>query len=123
MRPFFSLFRVAGINIRVHFSFIILPALLGGYYGWQYGTEVGLRAFCLVLLVFACVIGHELCHSLRALGFGIKVPVITLNPMGGVATMMRIPREPWQEFWIAIVGPFFNFALAIILFIPLYLII
>ena len=120
MNSFFHLFRAFGIDIRAHSSFILLPSLLGIYYGWNYGVEVGLRASCLVLIVFLCVIGHELSHSLKAKTFGIEVPMITLYPMGGVASMMRIPREPRQEFWIAIVGPLFNFALAVLLIIPLF---
>jgi Zn-dependent protease len=120
MPPSFSLFHIAGIRIRIHPSFILLPVFFGVYYGWNYGFEIGVRAACLVLMVFSCVIGHELCHSLKARHYGIDVPVITLYPMGGVASMMRIPREPWQEFWIALVGPLFNFALMLILFFPLY---
>lgn len=73
-----------------------------------------------MLIVFLCVIGHELSHSLKAKEFGIEAPMITLYPMGGVASMMRIPREPRQEFWIAIVGPLFNFVLTAILIVPLY---
>lgn len=80
---------------------------------------VGFRMFVLVLCVFLCVLGHELTHSLRAISLGIRVPVITLYPMGGVASMARIPKEPWQEFSIAIVGPLFNFGLAAILYFPL----
>lgn len=51
---------------------------------------------------------------------GINVPQITLYPIGGVATLSRIPCEPGQEFLITIVGPLFNFALAFLLFVPLY---
>ena len=36
--------------------------------------------------------------------------------------MMRIPREPRQEFLIAVAGPLFNFVLTAILFFPLLLI-
>ena len=83
---------------------------------------VGSRASCLVLLVFVCVVGHELSHSLCAKRFGIRVPVITLYPIGGVASMMRIPREPRQEFLVAIAGPLFNFVLAASFYFPLLLI-
>ena len=120
MNSSFDLFRIFNIRVRIHLSFFLLPLFLGVYYGWHYGVEIGVRAFCLVLLVFLCVIGHELCHSLKAKSLGIEVPVITLYPMGGVASMMRIPREPWWEFWISVVGPLFNFVLAAVLFLPLY---
>jgi Zn-dependent protease len=39
--------------------------------------------------------------------------------MGGVASMMSIPKDPWKEFSISVVGPFFNFALAAILYFPM----
>ena len=121
-RPF-SLFRLAGIDIRVHPSFILLPIGFGVYYGTLAGWEVGLRAFSLVLAVFGCVLAHEFCHSLKARSFGIRVPSITLYFMGGVAGMERIPREFKKEFWISIVGPLFNFGLALVMFFPLYWII
>ena len=47
MNRFFRLFRAFGITIRIHFSFILLPVFLGLYYGWNYGLEIGVRAFCL----------------------------------------------------------------------------
>ncbi len=87
--------------------------------GWQ----VGVRLFVLVLLVFMCVLGHELTHSLRARSLGIDVPCITLYAIGGIASMQRIPRDPGQEFSISIVGPAFNFLLAAVIYFPLYLVI
>ncbi len=116
----FRIFRIIGIDIRVHPSFVLLPTFLGIYYGWQGGLSVGLRAFVLVLAVFACVLAHELCHSLVARSFGVNVPAITLYMMGGVAGMQYIPREPKKEFLISIAGPLFNFSFAVVLFFPLY---
>lgn len=108
-----------GIDIRIDKSFWLLPAGVSAYLAWQFGVEVGLRGFVLILGVFACVIGHELCHSLCAMHFGVRVPAITLYPMGGVASLLRIPKKPAQEFWIALSGPAFNFLLAAALYAPL----
>jgi Zn-dependent protease len=116
----FRLFRIFGIDVRVHFSFLFLPLFFAFLYTKDYGLGTGFRAAVLILMVFACVLAHELCHSFQARRFGIAVPEITLYPIGGIARMQRIPREPWQEFWIAIVGPFFNLGLAAFLFFPLY---
>ncbi len=85
----------------------------------ELGVLGGIRVFVLVLLVFVCVIGHEISHSLVSKFFGIPVPHITLYPMGGVATMERIPRNPAQEISIALAGPFFNFGIAAILYLVL----
>lgn len=111
--------RLFGVEIRLHLSFILLPLFFGFYYGWQYGTDTGIKMSVLVLLVFVIVVGHELSHCWAASRFGIHTPHITLYPMGGVATMQAIPREPVKEMLISIAGPLFNFVLAAALYFPL----
>lgn len=115
--------KIFGIEIRVHRTFWLLPLLLSFWIARDEGAQAGVRIFVLVLLIFVCVLGHELAHSLRAKSLGINVPYITLYPMGGVASMQRIPRNPSEEFSISIVGPLFNFALAALLYFPLYFLI
>ena len=110
---------MSGIQIRIDRTFWLLPIGLSLWTAKDEGPAAALRMFVLVLCVFLCVLGHELSHSLRALSLGIRVPVITLYPMGGVASMARIPKDPLQELSIAIVGPLFNFALAAALYFPL----
>jgi len=116
----FRLFRLFGIDVKIHASFFLLPAAISYLYTHAYGFEIGLRAVVLVVMVFACVLAHEFSHSLKAKSYGIHVTDITLYAIGGVASMQRIPREPRLEFLIAIAGPLFNFALALILLVPLY---
>ena len=112
--------RLFDIDIRIHVTFFLLPIIVGGFYFHQYGFLVGLRAFFLIPALFVCVLGHELCHSLVAKRFAVRVPEITLYFIGGVASMHRIPRQPKKEFLIAVVGPLFNFALAAAVYFPLY---
>ncbi|MDP3152332.1 MAG: site-2 protease family protein [Archangium sp.] len=104
--------RVAGIELRVHLSFLLV-ILLGA---WQWGG-LGLRGavfgIVLTLLTFASVTLHELGHSLVAKAFGIPVKDITLYPIGGVARLGRRPKTPGQEFLIAIAGPAVNVVLAL----------
>ena len=109
------LFRIGGMDVKIHLTFFLLPLAVGFIYYNAYGFLIGLRAVSLLLLVFLCVLAHEFSHGLRAKSLGIAVSDITLYPMGGVATMHRIPRQPRLEFSISIVGPLFNFALALIL--------
>lgn len=114
------LFSLSGIEVRVDRTFWLLPAALSIWVGYQNGPAAALRMFVLVLAVFACVLGHEFTHALRARALGVGVPVITLYPIGGIASMMRIPKDPWQEFSIAAVGPLFNFGFAAVLFFPMH---
>ncbi len=123
MKISFRVAKLFNIDIRLHLTFFILPVLVSLVYYHQYGFGVGLRAFCLVIFVFLCVLGHELCHSLMAKRYGIAVPEITLYLIGGVASMHRIPRQPKKEFMISIVGPLFNFLLALLSYWPLYFLI
>jgi len=108
-----NLFRVFGIQLAVHGSFLLLLAY-AGVAGWQDGGGWS-GAFASVLLVslfFVCVILHELGHALTARRFGVRVPRILLLPIGGIAEFDRIPRQPAQELLITAAGPAVNFLLA-----------
>ena len=110
-----NLFRVGGIQLSVHVSFLLLLTYYG-YDGWQTGAGAGLCwSVGLVVLFFICVILHELGHSLTAMRYGVKVPRILLLPIGGMAEFDRMPRKPSQELLITIAGPAVNFVLAAIL--------
>lgn len=110
-----NLFRLFGIQLAVHVSFLLLLA----YFGWQGWQEGGVRGMAwsmvLIVLFFTCVIMHELGHSLTARRYGVRVPRILLLPIGGMAEFDRIPRRPSAEFLITIAGPAVNFALALLL--------
>lgn len=111
--------RVAGIDVYLHFTFLLILA----FYGWEGFLRGGLAgAFLTViftLLLFLCVLLHEFGHAFAALAFGIRTPDITLLPIGGVARLERMPRNPWQEFLIAIAGPMVNVVIALVLFLVL----
>jgi hypothetical protein len=64
------------------------------------------------LLLFACVLLHELGHALTARAFGIPVPGMTLFIFGGVAHIAREATRPSIELRIAIAGPLVSLALA-----------
>jgi Zn-dependent protease len=110
-----NLFRVFGIQLAVHASFLLLLVYFG-YEGW---VEGGLPGLCwsvgLIVLFFVCVILHELGHSLTARRYGVKVPRILLLPIGGMAEFDHIPRKPSAELWITVAGPAVNFVLAALL--------
>ncbi|MEZ4832788.1 MAG: site-2 protease family protein [Caldilineaceae bacterium] len=109
--------RLWGIDIQVHWSFILI--LVYGafiYSGTASDPLVGaIYGIAVILLLFLCVSLHELGHALTAKYFHVNVPYITLLPIGGVAQLERMPRRPWHEFLIAIAGPAVNFVLALLL--------
>lgn len=111
------LVRLWGIDIQVHWTFLLI--LVYGAFAYSAGTANpvagALYGVMVILLLFLCVVLHELGHALTAKYFHVNVPYITLLPIGGVAQLERMPRRPWHEFLIAIAGPAVNFVLAILL--------
>lgn len=121
MKGSIGLFKLFGIEIRIHITFLLLPAFFGIYYALNFGTMTGVRAVVLIFFIFLCVIAHEMCHSLMAKKYHIKVKDITLLPIGGIASMRAMPENPKQEFFISIAGPAFNLIFAAVIFYPIYL--
>ena len=111
------IFRIAGIQLRIHITFLLLIAWLAfGYYA-QCGSAAALSRVIFVLLLFLCVVLHEFGHAFAAKAFGINTPDITLLPIGGVARLERMPEEPVQELIIAVAGPLVNVVIALGLFV------
>jgi stage IV sporulation protein FB len=114
-----KLITVAGIPIRVHASFLLIliwAAWAGLNNGGNQSAAVRIGFMVLfTLLLFLCVVLHELGHSLVAKAVGAKVHDITLWPIGGVARMSAMPRRPLHEFLISAAGPAVNVVLAVVL--------
>lgn len=100
--------RIAGIQLRIHVTFLLLMVWLA------FGSA---STAIFVLLLFVCVVLHEFGHALAAKMYGINTPDITLLPIGGVARLERMPEEPKQELVIAIAGPLVNVIIAACLFV------
>jgi Zn-dependent protease len=114
------LFRVFGIRLAVHFTFLLLV----GYAAWSGWMEnpgdrwMGVALdLVLIVLLFTCIVLHELGHSLTARRYGITVSRILLLPIGGMAEFDSIPREPRREFLISLAGPAVNFFIVLVLLI------
>ena len=117
----YRLLRVFGIDILVHWSWLVIFVLLTwwlsqGFFKDQYGDwTAGQRwaaAVVSALTFFASILLHELAHSLVAKREGLSVKSITLFIFGGVSALGSEPETPGQEFRVAIVGPIVSFILA-----------
>lgn len=104
--------RLAGIPIRIHLTFFLLLLWFG-----KVSSDQGqgfLDGVVLMLLLFGCVVLHELGHALTARRYGVETREIVLYPFGGVARMDRIPPGK-AELLIALAGPAVNLVLAALL--------
>lgn len=120
----FTLFRVGGIDVRIHWSFVLI--LIWGAVSYSFGGANplwgALYGVLVIVLLFVCVTLHEFGHAVAARRYGIGVPHITLLPIGGVAQLERNPEKPGQDLVVSLAGPLVNVVLALVLY-PLALLV
>src|SRR5690348_15576342 len=113
MRWSWKIGRLAGINVYMHATFLLLVVfILLIYWVGGHSLALALRGVAFVLLIFACIVLHELGHAVTARKFGIRTRDIVLLPIGGVARLERMPEDPRQELLVALAGPAVNLAIA-----------
>ena len=110
----FRIGKIAGIEIDINWSWIVILVLLTvslatGWFpqlfrGWSTATY-WIVSLISALLLFVSVLLHELAHSLVARRSGLQVKNITLFIFGGVSNIEQEPKSPGVEFWMALVGP------------------
>jgi Zn-dependent protease/CBS domain-containing protein len=110
----FRIGKLAGIDIDIHVSWIIILVLLTVslatgwfpqlYPGWSTATY-WIVSLIASLLLFVSVLLHELAHSFVARRRGLPVKNITLFIFGGVSNIQQEPTSPGIEFQLAVVGP------------------
>ena len=111
--------RIFGVEIGLHYSWIVIALLivfsLAGYFretNSQWGDGVVLiTAVATGVLFFAAIVAHELAHSVVAKSRGLPVKSITLFALGGVAQIEKDAPDAKTEFWIAIIGPITSFVI------------
>lgn len=121
MKGILKLGKVAGISIEVHWTFsLLLIWVIIMELQREGDLQSALFSVVLILLLFLCVVLHELGHALTASFFHISTKKITLLPIGGVASLEKIPEKPQQELLVSLAGPLVNalIALVLVLFIP-----
>lgn len=115
----FKIGTIIGIPIKIHITFLLVLPLFALVFAMNpapYGfsdvvpVELGyLLSFLTTILLFVCVLLHELGHSYLAKQYGVKITDITLFLIGGVSSMEEIPRDPLQEAKMAFAGPLVSF--------------
>ncbi|MES2708893.1 MAG: site-2 protease family protein [Verrucomicrobiota bacterium] len=115
--------RFFGIDVFLHFTFLLFFAWLGygAYVRSGHDAVETLHTVALLAGVFTCVILHEYGHALTARKFGIGTHDITLLPIGGVARLERMPSNPRQELLVAIAGPAVNVVIVALIGLWLWL--
>ena len=117
MRSNLQIGSVSGIKIKIHWTFLFLILwIVFDELKQGASTESILFNVSFVLAVFFCVVLHELGHALTAKHFGINTKKITLLPIGGVASLDRLPESPKQELLVVLAGPLVNIFIALVLF-------
>jgi len=129
--------KLLDIPIRIHFTFLFILALFAWVFSIEtvtiYGFTIGFGDFSISLgfkalagviaaiLLFACVLLHELGHSYVTQNFGHKINRITLFVFGGSSESEDIPKQPNKEFRIALAGPLVSIILGLSFYLIYYL--
>jgi Zn-dependent protease/CBS domain-containing protein len=117
----FRLGRIAGIEVGIHYTWLFALAFItwslagsifpADYPRWSQQTYWTVAVIA-TLLLFLCVLLHELSHCVVARARGMSVAGITLFIFGGVSNIRGEAEKPGDEFWMALVGPLTSLALA-----------
>jgi Zn-dependent protease/CBS domain-containing protein len=122
MQPQIRLGKIFGIQIGLHYSWLIIALLItlslsANFHGtnpeWP---EAVIWAAALItgLLFFGAIILHELSHALVAQARGLPVRSITLFALGGVAQIEKDAADAKTEFWMGIAGPIMSVVIGVI---------
>jgi Zn-dependent protease/CBS domain-containing protein len=114
-----KLFDVGGTAVRLHPTFFLLLLWIAAVYWIRGGAQEAIGGVVFIALLFVCVLLHEFGHVWMAKRYGIRTPDVTLLPIGGVASMERMPEKPGQEIAVALAGPAVNLVIALVLVILL----
>lgn len=113
MQPSITIGRIGGIDIGVHYSWVLITVLLTGSFIGYFNEAnphwsrrvIWSAAIVISLMFFVSIVLHELAHALVARIYGMPVRTMTLFALGGVAHIERDAGTPAAEFWMGIAGP------------------
>ncbi|MCP8938601.1 site-2 protease family protein [Alsobacter sp. SYSU M60028] len=115
----FTVGTIAGTAVRIHMTFLLFLVWIGVAQAIAGGPAAAWGAVAFISLLFFCVVLHEFGHILAARRYGIRTPEVTLYPIGGVASLERLPEKPAQELVVALAGPAVNLVIAAVLIVVL----
>src|SRR5437899_8141573 len=105
------LFRLAGIDVFLHWSWFLVAAFeISGRAGTYSSVSWNILEY---LALFLVVMLHEYGHALACRQVGGTANQIVLWPLGGVAYVNPPPR-PGATLWSIVAGPLVNLALLVI---------
>jgi Zn-dependent protease/CBS domain-containing protein len=125
LRWTWKLGRIAGIEVGIHPSWIVIYALLA----WSaiaaarlftpelHRNSTIVLGLIAALVLFASVVAHEFAHALVARRLGIPIGGITLFLFGGVAMIQSEPASPTDEMRMALAGPAMSVVLAVVFYL------
>src|SRR4030081_3132967 len=121
-----SLGRIAGIHVGLNWSLLViafliasslatslLPSAAPGQTSSAYWTAGIVSAF----VYLACLLAHELAHSVVAVRRGVRVEGITLWLFGGVSRFSSESSSPGAQALITFVGPLTSLLLGAVFFL------
>ncbi|RPJ64560.1 MAG: CBS domain-containing protein [Alphaproteobacteria bacterium] len=117
----FSIGKVFGIKIKIHFTWFLIFALiawtLAVFYLPSQFPGLSVTIYWIIgtisaLLLFVSVLVHELAHSYVAIKKGLPVSSITLYLFGGISEIETEPSDAKTEAIVSVVGPLTSFAIA-----------
>ena len=122
MQPSVRIGRLAGIEIGIHYTWLLIAVLITGSFFGYFSSTYGhwpLRttwsaAIIVSVLFFTSIVLHEMAHALVAKMYGMQVRTITLFALGGVAHIEKQAATAAAEFWMGLAGPVMSAAVGLL---------
>src|SRR6202165_4719863 len=121
-----SLGRIAGIHVGLNWSLLVIAALIA----WslassllpsaapgQTSSAYLLAGVVSAFVYLACLLAHELAHSIVAMRRGVRVEGITLWLFGGVSRFSSESSSPGAQALITFVGPLTSLLRGVVFFL------
>jgi len=98
--------------VDVHIT-LGLAFVWGAWYGWERSANIegALVGIVAILLLFSCILLHELAHGWQARVYKLNVRRIILLPIGGLTELETPATHAGQELAVAFAGPLMNLML------------